>query len=252
MVDSEFTLLLNRAAGRRVKTHLAQTCTACQDRHTTAAAVAIIGQHEGADDLTTDTAHGRRERKKVATRRAIQEAALLLFAQYGVENVTVEQIADRADVGLRTFFNYFPTKEDAVLATTAPGIETLIVEVRARPGDEPVIAALREAVMQVIQKEVTSNHTHLAAMRVVRNNPTLVPRQMAMHSAYEKSLAEVISGRVGPHAPPIYPALCAAAALTALRLVLHRWLDAGEAASPDLLRQEVTTAFALLAGGLDR
>jgi AcrR family transcriptional regulator len=188
----------------------------------------------------------------VATRRAIQEAALRLFAQHGVENVTIEQIADRADVGLRTFFNYFPTKEDAVLASTAPGFETLIAEVRARPADEPMIAALREAVMRVIQKEVTGNHDHLAAMRVVRDSPTLVPRQMAMQSTYEKTLAEVISSRVGPDAPPIYPALCAAAAMAALRLALHRWLDSGENASPDLLRQEVTTAFALLADGFER
>lgn len=202
--------------------------------------------------MTTDTTPGRRERKKVETRRAIQEAALRLFAEHGVENVTVEQIADRADVGLRTFFNYFPTKEDAVLASTAPGIEALISEVRARPADEPVITALREAVFRVIEQEVTGGHDQLAAMRLARDSPALIPRQMAMHSAYETSLAEVIGGRVGPDAPPIYPALCAAAALAALRLVLHRWLDAGEADSIDPLRQDVTTAFTLLAGGLDR
>ncbi|MBP2367482.1 TetR family transcriptional regulator [Pseudonocardia parietis] len=202
--------------------------------------------------MTNDVATGRRARKKMATRNAIQEAALRLFAQHGVENVTVEEIAARADVGLRTFFNYFPTKEDAVLASTAPGIDSLIDEVRARPANEPAITALREAAICVIESEVTGGHDHLTAMRVVRDSPTLVSRQMAMQSEYEATLAEVIARRVPPGAPAIYPELCAAAAMAALRLSLRRWLDAGENPSSDLLRHEVTASFVLLADGLDR
>ncbi|WP_307862754.1 acyl-CoA-like ligand-binding transcription factor [Pseudonocardia parietis] len=202
--------------------------------------------------MTTDTTLGRRERKKVATRGAIQRAALLLASQHGVENVTVEQIATRADVGLRTFFNYFPSKEDAILASTVPGLETLIAEVSTRPVGEPVLVALREAVMRVMQHRDAAGRDRLLALRVVRDSPLLAPRQMAMHSTYEKALADAISARVDPGAPPIYPALCAAAALAALRVVLHRWLDSGDAPSPELLRQEVTDAFALLADGLDR
>ncbi|MBB3665493.1 AcrR family transcriptional regulator [Prauserella sediminis] len=204
------------------------------------------------DDLTSKGTIGRRARKKMATRRAIQEAALHLFAQHGVENVTVEEIADRADVGLRTFFNYFPTKEDAVLASTAPGIDSLIAEFQERPPDEPVITALCEAAIRVIKLEATGGHDHLTAMRVVRNSPTLVSRQMAMQSTYEATLAEVIATRTTPDEPAIYPQLCAAAALAALRLALHRWLDTDETPSSDGLRHEVTTSFALLAEGLDR
>ncbi|MFC7642252.1 TetR/AcrR family transcriptional regulator [Streptosporangium lutulentum] len=67
----------------------------------------------------TAAAAGRRERKKLATRAAVREAALRLALRDGVENVTVEQIASEADIAVRTFFNYFSSKEEAVVAAAA-------------------------------------------------------------------------------------------------------------------------------------
>ncbi|MFC5099367.1 TetR/AcrR family transcriptional regulator [Kibdelosporangium philippinense] len=57
---------------------------------------------------------GLRERKKLATRQALHEAALKLMRAAGPDAVTVEEICREAGVSPRTFFNYFETKEDAV------------------------------------------------------------------------------------------------------------------------------------------
>jgi TetR/AcrR family transcriptional regulator, cholesterol catabolism regulator len=54
---------------------------------------------------------GRRERRAAETRERIFRAAIELFAERGLANVTVEQITERADVGKGTFFNYFQNKE---------------------------------------------------------------------------------------------------------------------------------------------
>src|SRR5919206_1142741 len=91
------------------------------------------------DRVTT----GLRERKKLATRLAIHEAALRLVAERGLDRVSVDDIAQRADVSPRTFFNYFPAKDDAVLGLD-PGATDRMVEAYAdRPPGESPVQALR-------------------------------------------------------------------------------------------------------------
>ena len=72
--------------------------------------------------MTSPDEPGLRERKRVATRRGIQRAALRVVRDRGLEGATVDEIARVADVSPRTFFNYFPSKEDAILGD-APTLE---------------------------------------------------------------------------------------------------------------------------------
>lgn len=69
----------------------------------------------------TDTATlGLREQKRIATRRALQVALLQLALERGFDNVTVEEVAQHAQVSPRTFFNYFASKEEAVAPHAGP------------------------------------------------------------------------------------------------------------------------------------
>lgn len=62
-----------------------------------------------------DQEPGLRERKRRATRVAIQKAAIDLATERGIDGVTIEEISHAANVSPRTFFNYFPTKDAAIV-----------------------------------------------------------------------------------------------------------------------------------------
>ena len=79
-----------------------------------------------------------RERKKLATWRAIQSAALRLFAEQGYEATTVEQIAAAANVSRATFFNYFAGKDAALLDQDPEERREWQDLIAARPEDEPM------------------------------------------------------------------------------------------------------------------
>jgi len=97
--------------------------------------------------IETGVPRGLRERKKVRTRRAIQEAALRLFTEQGFAETTVEQITAAAEVSERTFFRYFPTKADTVAYDL---IEPLVAEsFVTQPAELGATAALRAAVHEV-------------------------------------------------------------------------------------------------------
>jgi len=64
----------------------------------------------------TSSGTSRRERKKAAVRNRIITVAINLFSRHGIDAVTVDQIAEAADIGKGTIYNYFQTKEDIVVA----------------------------------------------------------------------------------------------------------------------------------------
>jgi AcrR family transcriptional regulator len=81
----------------------------------------------------------RRSRKRLATRQAISDAATLLFIERGFDHVTVDEIAEAADVGRMTVFNHFPRKEDMFFDRDEEGREILRDALRQR---DPSVAPI--------------------------------------------------------------------------------------------------------------
>ena len=87
---------------------------------------------------------GRRERRKLETRRRLDEIALRLFLEHGYDGVTVAQIAEAADISVATLFAHVPDGKEALIfddgSERRAGIAAAIEE---RADDESVLDALQ-------------------------------------------------------------------------------------------------------------
>jgi AcrR family transcriptional regulator len=96
---------------------------------------------------------GLRERKKLGTRWALSDAALELALERGLENVTRDDIANKAGVSLRTFNNYFTGKYEAVAFRQVDRMRQSLAVFRERPANEPLWSAITEAVLAPLEAE---------------------------------------------------------------------------------------------------
>ncbi|MDQ1682160.1 MAG: hypothetical protein QOC60_758 [Frankiaceae bacterium] len=192
---------------------------------------------------------GRRDRKKAETRESLQWAALRLAKEHGYERVTVEAITEAADVSVRTFFNYFATKEDALLGTDEARAEAALPSLLAdRPADEPIVPALRAVLAGIAAQFVENNALWQARMELLHASPELWPRMFAHLTDFERALSEAVALRTARDADTdLYPAVVAASVVAVIRVAMTKWRAAGEHGS---LAELLTGGLDVLAAGL--
>ncbi len=196
-----------------------------------------------------------RERKKLATRRSLRAIALDLIAERGFAHVTVEDIAEAADVSPRTFFNYFPSKEAALFGADPGRVAALREGVLRQAPGEPVLAALRMVMVSEAQR-VADELSELGGdpadwlrrIKEARTDPHLRAAHAAQMAMLERAIAEGLAERLGtdPERDP-YPGLLAATAAGVLRASITFWSASGGTVPLDQL---VDLAFRALADGL--
>ena len=196
-----------------------------------------------------------RERKKAATRRLLRRAALELVAERGFGNVTVEDIAEAADVSPRTFFNYFPSKEAALFGgepDRAAGLRDRVARLSPGAPAVQVLGAVLAQDAEVVAAELRSlggdPADWLRRMKVARTDPHLRAAQAAHMATIERAIGEGLATRLGADPETdLYPSLLAAAAVGVVRACMAFWAGAGGAVQ---LGRLVEQAFQALADGL--
>jgi AcrR family transcriptional regulator len=142
--------------------------------------------------MSARSAPGLRERKKAQIRRTIQEQALRLFLAKGFEATSVEEIAAAAGVSHMTFFRYFPTKEDVVLADE---YDPLIGElVAGRPPEEPVAEKIRHALVDGLTRVYgAEREALLVRTRLIMGTPALRARLWDQAVATQNLIARALT-----------------------------------------------------------
>jgi AcrR family transcriptional regulator len=187
---------------------------------------------------------GLRERKKAETRQAISAAALELALTHGPGGVTVDDIAAAADVSPRTVFNYFATKEEAILGVDPERRAEVLARLAERPADEPPLVSLREAMRS---DDTAGAVSWRARAGLAREHPQLQSAYVAGFTAMEDDLTQVLARRLDldPGIDP-RPRLIVAVALSALRVAVQNAIDVDQV---DGLNDAVDRAFAYAAAG---
>tara|TARA_R110002124_G_scaffold114535_52_gene269756 strand:+ start:1276 stop:1860 length:585 start_codon:yes stop_codon:yes gene_type:complete len=166
-----------------------------------------------------------RERKKQQTRTALSEAAMSLALQHGVAGVRTEDIAALANVSMRTFNNYFASKEAAIVASVDHRLDTIRVALSKRPSTEPLDVSFRQAILSAFPER--PDRHWLAQIILMRDHPSLIQEQHRSDLKVIRELAGMIEDRANREKTDIFPVLLASILVTAVRVAIEHWIETG-------------------------
>jgi len=170
-------------------------------------------------------------RKKERTRRQLAEAAAELFAARGYAGTTIDDIAAAVDVSPRTFFRYFPTKEDLVVTLGATNLDLFLEALRKRPPEESWQVAIKGAIDQSLASGWQDTTKVRSFLALLRETPAL--RARWLEEAYGKRdlMAEIVAIRTGTEPSDLRNLLVAGAITLTITTALQAWAD--QDAEPD-------------------
>lgn len=144
------------------------------------------------------TGPGLRDRKKARRRKAIVDAAQALVHERGFDAVSVEEIAARADISQRTFFNYFESKADAVLGLPDSAFDRDLIEVVAAGGPSGDLFDDVQALVLSTLRCVPTDEPHVrCGLEFAAADARLLQHQMAWMQRHEAELRGMFATRLG-------------------------------------------------------
>jgi AcrR family transcriptional regulator len=190
-----------------------------------------------------------RARKKERTRVAIADAAAALFAEHGFEHVTVQDVADAAEVSRQTVFNHFPVKEDLVFDRAGEVDAMLVAAVRERAPGEPLVASFARRIDAFWARigQLPADRPQAAFFRIVHASPALQAYLLVTGDRSARLVAAAIAEERGgdPHDPlPLLVATALVAPYPAMLAEICRRV--GEGQEPQMVAEQIRAAAAQL------
>ncbi|MFC4469831.1 TetR family transcriptional regulator [Streptomyces xiangluensis] len=173
---------------------------------------------------TSPPADSLQKRTKALMRAEVAATAITLFLDRGFDETTVDDICTAAGLSRRSFFRYFPAKEDVVVNLVGRIIGQGCRHLVAAPAEEDIWSALR-ASMDTFADWIDTDPDHaLALLTLIRSSANLRVSYLDRADRWRTEAVGIIATRLGlDPSETLYPAVIASASFGAFNAALTAW-----------------------------
>ena len=191
---------------------------------------------------------GLRERRRRQTSADIRGAAVRLVRERGFDKVTIEAICAEAGISVRTFFNYFPNKESAIVYGPSDIPSELVEEfVAAGPASYSVVLdELIKLAAHHLRDMPPDRDQAETMLELAKTTPAMLAAFLADLERFQNHLIDIVARRQGMKPDEEIPAVISALALTAIRSGIERWTSGTAEDADDTPLPYVERAAALV------
>lgn len=144
------------------------------------------------------TERGRRVgRQPASSRTEIEHVAFRLFDEQGFEQTTVDDIAAAVGIARRTFFGYFPSKNDVPWGSFDEELVKFRAMLESTPPDLPVIQAVQRAVVQFNTVPPAEQPWHRRRLALILGTPALQAHSTLRYAEWRQVIVEFAAPRLG-------------------------------------------------------
>jgi mycofactocin system transcriptional regulator len=177
----------------------------------------------------------------------LEQAAFALFAARGFDETTVDDIAAAAGIGRRTFFRYFPSKNDVPWGAFDRELDRMRAMLKEIAPEVSLMDAVRLALIDFNHVPAEQVPLHRRRMELILRVPTLFAHSTLRFTAWRQVVAEFVAERTGRRPDDLAPQTIAHAVLGVAIAAYERWLDDPDADIGALLddaMRQLDAAFA--------
>ncbi|MES5820511.1 mycofactocin system transcriptional regulator [Streptomyces sp. RG80] len=181
----------------------------------------------------------RTGRPRATSRAVLERLGFELFARQGFDGTTVDDIADVAGIGRRTFFRYFASKNDLVWGDFEEQLARLDTLLKAAEPSTSMMDALREAVVEFNRFDPAEVPWHRQRMALILRVPTLQADSAVRYASWRTLVTEFAARRLDLPASDLLPRLIGSTVLAACVAAYEQWLTDEDADLSGLLDQAI-------------
>ncbi len=192
----------------------------------------------------------RAGRRRVTSRAELEHVAFDLFDRQGFEQTTVDDIARAGGIGRRTFFRYFPSKNDVPWGSFETELERMRLHLEALPPQMPLMDAIRVAIVDFNTFAPEQIPWHRRRMRLILQTPALQAHSTLRYAAWRQVIGEFVGERIGQCPDALAPRTLGYVALGVAVAAYEQWLEADDADLSDLMDSAMRQLAGAFGSGL--